>query len=268
MQLSGRHIVVTGGAGGIGSALLRRFAAEGARALVVADRDGAGAQTLAAELGALAVEFDAGREQSVRELITRAQEANGPIDIFISNAGVGGAGGGPEVADDAWDEAWRVNVMAHVWAARALLPQMLGRGDGYLINTASAAGLLAQVGVLTYSVTKHAAVALAEWLAIEYTDRGVRVSCICPQGVRTRMLEEGMQDVAAAAALESGGLIEPQEVAQAVVTGIEEERFLILPHENVKGFMAFKGTDPERWLKGMRRLVREARERAPQQAPG
>jgi NAD(P)-dependent dehydrogenase (short-subunit alcohol dehydrogenase family) len=265
-------VVVTGGAGGIGSALLRAFAQEGARALVVADRDGAGARALAAELErstpsvqVLALEFDAGREQSVRELIERAEQANGPIDIFVSNAGVGGAGGGPEAPDEAWDEAWRVNVMAHVWAARALLPAMLERGEGYLLNTASAAGLLAQVGSLIYSVTKHAAVALAEWLAIEYSERGVRVSCICPQGVRTRMLEEGMQDAAAAAALESGGLIEPQDVARAVVAGIAEERFLILPHENVKGFMAFKGSDPERWLKGMRRLVREARAPEPAQ---
>ena len=275
MELSGRHVVVTGGAGGIGSALLRRFALEGARALVVADRDGAGAQAVAdelraaaPELQALAVEFDAGREQSVQELIEQAEQANGPIDIFVSNAGVGGAGGGPEAPDEAWDEAWRVNVMAHVWASRALLPGMLERGEGYLVNTASAAGLLTQVSSLIYSVTKHAAVALAEWLAIEYTERGVRVSCICPQGVRTRMLEEGMQEAAAAAALESGGLIEPADVAEAVVAGIADERFLILPHENVKGFMAFKGAEPERWLRGMRRLVREARAGAPQQPAG
>lgn len=275
MELSGRHVVVTGGAGGIGSALLRRFAVEGARALVVADRDGAGAQAVAdelraaaPELQALAVEFDAGREQSVQELIEQAEQANGPIDIFVSNAGVGGAGGGPEAPDEAWDEAWRVNVMAHVWASRALLPGMLERGEGYLVNTASAAGLLTQVSSLIYSVTKHAAVALAEWLAIEYTERGVRVSCICPQGVRTRMLEEGMQEAAAAAALESGGLIEPADVAEAVVAGIADERFLILPHENVKGFMAFKGAEPERWLRGMRRLVREARAGAPQQSAG
>ena len=167
--------------------------------------------------------------------------------------------GGPEAPDDVWDEAWRVNVMAHVWASRALLPEMIARGDGYLVNTASAAGLLTQVSSLVYSVTKHAAVSLAEWLAIEYRDAGVRVSCICPQGVRTPMLELAMHEPAGAAALASGGLIEPEDVADAVVAGIREERFLILPHENVKGFMALKGSDPERWLKGMRRLVREAR---------
>ena len=203
--------------------------------------------------------FDAGREESVRELIATATEANGPIDVFVSNAGIGGMGGGPEVPDDCWDEAWRINVMAHVWASRALLPQMLERGEGYLINTASAAGLLTQVSSLVYSVTKHAAVSLAEWLAIEYADQGVRVSCICPQGVRTPMLEQGMQEAAAAAALSAGGLLEPEDVADAVVAGIREERFLILPHENVAQFMARKGADPERWIKGMRRLVREAR---------
>jgi NAD(P)-dependent dehydrogenase (short-subunit alcohol dehydrogenase family) len=258
VELVDRHIVVTGAAGGIGRALVRRFAAEGARAVVAADRDLEGAQTLARELGALAVEFDAGRESSVRELITTASEANGPIDIFVSNAGVGGMGGGPEATDEAWDEAWRVNVMAHVWASRALLPEMLARGEGYLINTASAAGLLTQVSSLIYSVTKHAAVSLAEWMSIEYLEQGVRVSCICPQGVRTPMLERGM-DEPAAAALAAGGLIEPEDVADAVVAGIQEERFLILPHENVAQFMARKGSDPERWMKGMRRLVREAR---------
>ncbi len=260
MDLLDRHIVVTGAAGGIGQALVRRFTHERARAVVVADRDGDGARRVAQEIGGLAVEFDAGRESGVRELIAKASEANGPIDVFVSNAGVAGMGGGPEVPDECWDEAWRVNVMAHVWASRALLPEMLARGEGYLINTASAAGLLTQVSSLVYSVTKHAAVALAEWLSIEYAERGVRVSCICPQGVRTPMLERGMQEATAAAALSAGGLIEPEEVAEAVVAGIREERFLILPHENVATFMARKGTDPERWIRGMRRLVRQARE--------
>jgi NAD(P)-dependent dehydrogenase (short-subunit alcohol dehydrogenase family) len=261
MDIRDKHIVVTGGAGGIGRALVRRFVEEGARAVVVADRELEGASAVAQGLGgrALAVEFDAGRERSVQELIATASAAHGPIDIFISNAGIGGMGGGPEVPDDCWDEAWRINVMAHVWASRALLPPMLARGEGYLVNTASAAGLLTQVASLVYSVTKHAAVALAEWLAIEYVDQGVRVSCICPQGVRTPMLEQGMQEAAAAAALSAGGLIEPEDVADAVVAGINAERFLILPHANVAEFMARKGSDPERWIKGMRRLVQGAR---------
>ncbi|MEA2208081.1 MAG: hypothetical protein QOF54_558 [Solirubrobacteraceae bacterium] len=259
MQLTGRHVVVTGGGGGIGGALARRFAAEGARGVVVADRDLAGAQAVAEEIDGLAVQFDAGREDGVKALIARAGEAYGPIDIFVSNAGVPGAAGGPEAPDDAWDEAWRVNVMAHVWASRALLPEMLDRGEGYLINTASAAGLLTQVSALIYSVTKHAAVSLAEWLAIEYGDAGIRVSCICPQGVRTPMLELSMDEPAAAAALTAGGLLEPEDVAAATVAGIEAERLLILPHEEVSRFMALKGSDPERWIAGMRRLVRNAR---------
>jgi NAD(P)-dependent dehydrogenase (short-subunit alcohol dehydrogenase family) len=259
MQLTGRHVVVTGGGGGIGGALARRFAADGARGVVVADRDLAGAQAVAEEIDGLAVQFDAGREDGVKALIARAGEAYGPIDIFVSNAGVPGAAGGPEAPDDAWDEAWRVNVMAHVWASRALLPEMLDRGEGYLINTASAAGLLTQVSALIYSVTKHAAVSLAEWLAIEYGDAGIRVSCICPQGVRTPMLELSMDEPAAAAALTAGGLLEPEDVAAATVAGIEAERLLILPHEEVSRFMALKGSDPERWIAGMRRLVRNAR---------
>jgi NAD(P)-dependent dehydrogenase (short-subunit alcohol dehydrogenase family) len=259
MEPSDKHIVVTGGAGGIGRALVRRLAQEGARAVVVADRELEPARVIAAEVGGLAVQFDAGRESGVRELIAEATASNGPIDIFISNAGVPGAMGGPEADDEAWDEAWRVNVMAHVWASRALLGDMVARGEGYLINTASAAGLLTQVSSLIYSVTKHAAVALAEWLAIEYGDAGVRVSCICPQGVRTPMLDLAMEEPAGAAALTAGGLIEPEDVADAVVAGIRDERLLILPHENVAGFLALKGSDPERWLKGMRRLVREAR---------
>jgi NAD(P)-dependent dehydrogenase (short-subunit alcohol dehydrogenase family) len=235
-----KHIVVTGGAGGIGRALVRSLAAEGGR-MVVADRELEGAQAIANEVDGLAVELDAGREDSVRALVDQANEANGPIDIFISNAGVPGGRGGPETEDEAWDEAWRVNVMAHVWASRALLPQMLERSEGYLINTASAAGLLTQVSSLVYSVTKHAAVSLAEWMSIEYAERGVRVSCICPQGVRTPMLELAMDEPAGAAALMAGGLIEPEDVA---------------------GFLALKGADPERWLKGMRRIVRDARSAA------
>jgi NAD(P)-dependent dehydrogenase (short-subunit alcohol dehydrogenase family) len=259
MELADRHIVVTGAAGGIGRALVRRFDAEGARAVVAADLDLDGARAIADEVGGLAVALDAGRESSVQALVREAGEANGPIDIFVSNAGVPGAMGGPEADDDAWDEAWRVNVMAHVWASRALLPEMLERGEGYLVNTASAAGLLTQVSSLVYSVTKHAAVALAEWMAIEYGESGVRVSCICPQGVRTPMLDLAMEEPAGAAALTAGGLIEPEDVADAVVAGIRDERLLILPHENVAGFLALKGSDPERWLKGMRRIVRDAR---------
>jgi NAD(P)-dependent dehydrogenase (short-subunit alcohol dehydrogenase family) len=260
VELEGRHIVVTGGAGGIGSALAARFAAEGARAVVVADYDEAGAKRVADSIGALALQFDAGREEGVRSLVERATEANGPIDIFVSNAGVPGPGGGVEAGtDEEWDAVWRINVMAHVWAARALLPSMVERGEGYLVNTASAAGLLTQVSALAYSVTKSAAVSLAEWLHINYGDAGIRVSCICPQGVRTPMLDVAMEEPAGAAALAAGGFLEPEDVAAAVAEGLRDERFLILPHEEVAKFLALKGADPERWLAGMRRIVRNAR---------
>jgi NAD(P)-dependent dehydrogenase (short-subunit alcohol dehydrogenase family) len=260
VELAKRHVVITGGAGGIGRALARRIDAAGARAVVIADRELAAAGRIAEEIGGTAIELDAGSEASVRSLIERASAAHGPIDVFISNAGVPGAMGGPEAEDASFDEAWRVNVMAHVWAARALLPAMVERGEGYLVNTASAAGLLTQVSSLVYSVTKHAAVALAEWLAIEYGERGVRVSCICPQGVRTAMLDLAMEeDPVGSAVLANAGIIEPEDVADAVVAGMHEERLLILPHADVAGFMALKGGDPERWLKGMRRLVRDAR---------
>src|SRR5205823_13536998 len=196
MELADRHVVVTGGAGGIGRALARRVSAEGVRGLVVADREHETVHAVAEEVGGLAIEFDAGLESSVGALISQASDAYGPVDVFISNAGVAGAMGGPEAPDESWDEAWRVNLMAHVWAARALLPQMVQRGEGYLVSTASAAGVLTQVSSAVYSVTKHAAVALAEWLSIEYADAGIRVSCICPQGVRTPMLELAMQEPA------------------------------------------------------------------------
>ncbi|HEX4563380.1 MAG TPA: SDR family oxidoreductase [Solirubrobacteraceae bacterium] len=260
MDIAGRHVVVTGGAGGIGSALARRLYEEGARAVVVADRAIEPARAVAADVDGLAVELDAGSERSVQALSAAATETYGEIDIFISNAGVPGAGGGPEEApDESWEEAWRVNVMAHVWASRVLLPQMRARGEGYLINTASAAGLLTQVSSAIYSVTKAAAVSLAEWLAIENGDAGVRVSCICPQGVRTPMLELALEDPAGAAALLAGGLLEPQDVAETVVAGINEERFLILPHPEVATHMERKASDPDRWIAGMRRLVRNAR---------
>lgn len=259
MEIAGKHVVVTGAAGGIGSALAARFVEEDARAVVVTDRDPAATQTVADGLGALAVAADIGREEGVRHLIAEATAANGPVDIYVSNAGVPGLNGGPEIPDEIWDDSWRVNVMSHVWASRVLVPEMVERGEGYLVNTASAAGLLTQVSSSVYSATKSAAVALAEWLAIEYGDAGVRVSCICPQGVQTAMLDYALTEPAGAFALKQGGVIEPADVAEALVQGIREERFLILPHEEVRKHMAHKAGDPDRWIKGMRRLVREAR---------
>jgi NAD(P)-dependent dehydrogenase (short-subunit alcohol dehydrogenase family) len=253
MEVLGRHIVVTGAASGIGRALARRFAAEGARAVVAADLDLDGVSATAGETGGLGIATDVSREADIVALVAQATEANGPIDLFCSNAGIA-VGGGPEASDEDWDRIWQINVMAHVYAARAVLPDMLARGEGYLLNTASAAGLLTNLGALPYSVTKHAAVALAEWMSITYGDRGIRVSCLCPQGVRTSMLMAGLDDTSGAAVLASGEMLEPEDVAEAVVAGIRAERFLILPHPEVATYLAHKGADPERWLAGMRRL--------------
>jgi NAD(P)-dependent dehydrogenase (short-subunit alcohol dehydrogenase family) len=264
VELAGKHVVVTGAASGIGRACATRFASEGAR-VVLADRDEARVGAVADEIGGLAIVTDVGREADIVSLIAAAQERYGPIDLFFSNAGVAGPGGGPEAPDDELQTTWEINVMAHVWAARALLPGWVERGEGYLLSTASAAGLLTQVSAMAYSVTKHAAVALAEWLAITYGDAGIKVSCLCPQGVRTPMLDIALEDPVGAAPLLAGGLKEPEEVAAAVVEGLRDERFLILPHEEVANHMALKGAQPERWLRGMRRLVRQARE-APDQA--
>ena len=256
MELTGRHAVITGGASGIGAALARAFAAEGAR-VVVADLDGQGAAAVADEIGGLGLEADVGRETEVAALVARAEEAGGPIDLFFSNAGVPGPGGGPvEVDPGAWQQTWDVNVLAHVWAVRAVLPGMLERGDGYLLNTASAAGLLTHVAALPYTVTKHAAVALAEWLSINYREAGVKVSCLCPQAVRTPMMMATVEDSSGASVLASGGMLEPEDVAAATVDAIRAEQFLILPHPEVAKYMAVKATEPERWLAGMRRLLR------------
>jgi NAD(P)-dependent dehydrogenase (short-subunit alcohol dehydrogenase family) len=260
MELTDRSIVITGAGSGIGRALAHRFAAERPRALVLADLDLASVQAVAGEVGGVAVKTDVGREEEVGALVTEARAVAGPIDLFCSNAGVGGPGGGPEAPDQEWQRAWQVNVMAHVWAARALLPEMLERGDGYLLSTASAAGILTQVGAMVYSVTKHAAVSVAEWLSITYGDAGIKVSCLCPLGVRTPMLEEALGDTVGGAALLRDELLEPDDVAEAVLAGIHDERFLIFPHPQVAKYMAFKGADNERWLAGMRRMVRGARE--------
>jgi NAD(P)-dependent dehydrogenase (short-subunit alcohol dehydrogenase family) len=258
MELADKHVIVTGGASGIGRACARRFAAEGAR-VVVADLALEPAQAVASEIGALAVGVDVGSEVGIQGLVSEARAAGGPIDLFFSNAGVPGPAGGPEAPDDELQATWEINVMAHVWAARAVLPEMVTRGEGYLLSTASAAGLLTQVSALGYSMTKHAAVAVAEWLAITYADAGIKVSCLCPQAVRTPMLDLALEDPVGAAPLLAGGLLEPEDVADVVVAGLGDERFLILPHEVVAQHLALKGAQPERWLNGMRRIVRDAR---------
>jgi NAD(P)-dependent dehydrogenase (short-subunit alcohol dehydrogenase family) len=250
MNLAGRVAVVTGGAGGIGRALGRAFAARGAR-VVISDVDIAGAEAVAREIGGTAMGADVGREEDLVTLIQQVEQLVGPIDLFCSNAGVAVAGG-PEVADREWDRLWRINTMAHVWAARALVPDMLRRGGGYLVSVASAAGLLNGIGIAPYAVTKYAAVGFAEWLAITYGDRGIKVSCVCPLGVRTPMLETGDPTMAA---LLGPGAISPAAVADATVAGIEREEFLILPHPEVREYLRRKVDDNERWLHGMRRLA-------------
>jgi NAD(P)-dependent dehydrogenase (short-subunit alcohol dehydrogenase family) len=250
MQLKDKVVVVTGGASGIGRALCQRFAAEGAKGVVVADRNDAGATQTAADIHGLAVAADVSVEADVVRLVDRATSAYGPIDLFCSNAGVAVAGG-VETPDADWQRIWQVNVLAHVYAARAVLPGMLARGQGYLLQTASAAGLLTQLGSAPYSVTKHAAVALAEWLAITYAAAGIKVSCLCPLGVRTEMLR---QTTGFIAQMLRENALEPEAVADAVIEGLAEERFLILPHPQVAEFFHRKAKDYDRWLRGMRRL--------------
>lgn len=242
-------MVVTGGASGIGRALCRRFASEGARGVVVADIDEAGCRAVAAEIGGLAVPTNVAREIAIRHLVDEAQETFGPIDLFCSNAGIA-TDGDENVTDAAWDRIFDINVKAHIYASRAVLPSMLERGEGYLLQTVSAAGLLSQIGSAPYSVTKHAALGFAEWLSITYGDRGIKVSALCPQGVRTRMLEAA--DPETNFLLE--GALEPEDVADEVIRGIGEERFLILPHGEVAEYFRRKATDYDRWLRGMRRL--------------
>ena len=257
MKLTDKVIVVTGGAHGIGAAMLRRFHQEKPRALVVADRDQPAAEALAKELDgstkASAVACDVAREADIVALVERATKQCGAIDLFVSNAGIA-IGGGIDVADDEWRRIFDINLMAHVWAARALLPAMVARKSGYLVATASAAGLLSMVGSAPYSVTKHAAVALAEWLAITYGDKGIKVSCLCPLYVNTDMLKGALNEAAGASIKASGEVIEPAKVADAVVDGIDAERFLILPHPEVATYFQRKAGDYDRWLAGMRKL--------------
>jgi NAD(P)-dependent dehydrogenase (short-subunit alcohol dehydrogenase family) len=259
MELVDRICVVTGGASGIGRALALRFAAEGARAVVVIDRDADGAVATAEAIGSkgFANTADVTVEADIEAAVERTEEELGPIDLFASNAGILSRQG-IDAPDETWDLVWRVNVLSHVFAARALVPRMIARGGGYLLNTASAAGLLSQPGDAAYSVTKHAAVGLAEWLAITYGDQGIKVSCLCPMAVDTAMLTGSPEEGAATAGARAAavrGILAPEAVAAAVVEGLHDERFLILPHPEVAAYELRRATDHDRWLAGMRRLV-------------
>jgi NAD(P)-dependent dehydrogenase (short-subunit alcohol dehydrogenase family) len=253
--ISGAGVVVTGGGGGIGRAIARRLAADGAR-VVVNDLDAGAARAVAEEINGSAVAGDTGTSEGVAGLIAAATEALGEIDVYCSNAGTG-VGAGPESPDDKWQRAWEVNTLAHVRAARALLPDWLERGQGTFVVTASAAGLLTMLGSGPYSVTKHAAVGFAEWMAATYTHRGVAVHCICPQGVRTQMLASSgragdvvLQDTA----------IEPEQVADALARAMAQGQFLVLPHPEVRDYYVARASDTDRWLRGMSRLQQRIEE--------
>ncbi len=248
MHPKDKVIVVTGAASGIGRALAQRFADAGAAAVVVVDRDAAGAEAAAARTGGVAMTCDVADEAAVGQLVRDVEERFGGIDLFCSNAGILLLGG-VDVESADWERIWQVNVMAHVYAARAVLPGMIERGGGYLLHTASAAGLLSQIGSAPYSVTKHAAVGLAEWLAITHGEQGIRVSVVCPQAVNTPMV--GGTDGGVAGV---DGMMEPEQVADAVLDGLAEERFLILPHPEVEEYMRRKAADYDRWIRGMQRL--------------
>lgn len=253
MLIKEKIVVVTGGASGIGRALVHRFAAEGAAHIVVADQNEAGASDVVREInvknvGVTAVGINVTDETQIINLIEHTERTVGPIDLFCSNAGIA-IGNGLEEPNEVWDLIMDVNFKSHLYAARCLVPKMISRGGGYLLNTASAAGLLSQIGSVTYAVSKHAAVALAEWLAITHGTQGIKVSVLCPQAVRTAMTEGNEAGVASV-----DGMIEPEELADAVISGIEQEDFLILPHETVREYIRRKTSDYDRWITGMQKL--------------
>jgi NAD(P)-dependent dehydrogenase (short-subunit alcohol dehydrogenase family) len=276
MDVGQRVAVVTGGASGIGRSLCLGLARRDAAAVVVADVDAPGAAEVAAEIEggghrALAVTADVGHAAQAETLIRRAEDAFGRVDLLFSNAGIA-VPGGLEVADEAWSRTWAINVQSHVSLTRAVLPGMLARGEGYLVYTASAAGLLTELGSASYSVTKHAVVALAEWLSITYGDQGIRVSCLCPQlvdtnlGATSRRLVPQASDAPTAAGLAQedslgvrhaglDGVLTPDQVTECVIEAMAGEGFLILPHPEVATYERRRADDRERWLRGMRRLL-------------
>jgi len=248
MDIRGKVAIVTGGASGIGAGLAKRFVAEGARGVVLADVNLERAESVAREIGAVAMKCDVSREADIQALVAATREKFGQVDIFMSNAGILGKPGGIELEDALWDKMWQIHGMAHVWAARAVVPEMVARGEGYFVVTASAAGLLNIVESAPYGVTKHAAVAFAEWLRIAYGRRGVRVSCLCPQSVESDMTKDG----AGSAGL--NGVLTAAQVADDVVRVMKEETFLVLPHPEVAKYFQNKGQDYDRWLGGMQKL--------------
>jgi NAD(P)-dependent dehydrogenase (short-subunit alcohol dehydrogenase family) len=261
VELSGAVVVVTGAARGIGAAIARAVARGGASGVLVADLDADGAEAVAEELrdagcAALGRRVDVGDAGQVETMIATAEDELGPVDLVVSNAGIL-TGLGIEASPDDWDRAWRINVLAHVHAARAALPGMLERGRGAFVHTCSAAGLLTMVGDAPYTVSKHGAVAFAEWLSVTYGPRGIQVGALCPQGVETQLLSSGSGAVAEAAVRRAGAVLQPDEVADVVVEAVRDGRFLILPHPEVAEHLRRKGDDPQRWLAAMQRFAGE-----------
>ena len=254
MLIQGKCVVVTGAASGIGRALALAFSEHGASHVICADVNLVGAKKVAEQVGGEALAVDVSQEASITSLIDHVENEIAPIDIFCSNAGILTVGG-CEVANESWQKIWEVNVMSHVWAARHVVPKMIERSGGYLLNTASAAGLLNQIGAAPYGVSKHAAVGLAEWLAITYGDQGIGVSVLCPQAVRSEMTR-GLEDHVASI----DGMLEPGPVASACMEAIEKEKFLVLPHPKVLEYLRAKTTDYERCISGMRKLGRQYKE--------
>jgi len=249
LELKDKIIVITGGGSGIGAAMARCFAKEAPAHIICADRNEDGARAVADEVGGTAVGVDIASEAGITALIEQVETEIGPIDLFVSNAGIG-LDGGVETSEEGWAHIWDINVMAHIRAARLLVPKMLERGGGYLLNTASAAGLLAQIGSVSYSVTKHAAVSFAEWLSITHGKEGLKVSVLCPQGVDTPMVQ-AMEDNSSVAA---DGLLSAETVAENCLQAIKDEQFLILPHPEVADYMQFKAGNTQKWIGAMQKL--------------
>lgn len=252
MELKDKVVVITGGSGGIGRAMAKAFLAEGAKAVMLADLSEAAVMAAAKEIGCDGMACDVTQESQVQDLVKRTVDKYGPIDLFCSNAGAGGTGVLTDAANEVWQKQWELHVMSHLYAARAVLPSMIERGSGYLLNTASAAGLLAALGTGPYTVTKAAAVKFAEFLSITHGDDGIKVSVLCPQGVNTAMAPRSLGDG------QTDGIIEPDQLAQTVVETLREERFYVLPHPEVRDYVRRKGEDIDRWLGGMRRLRRKS----------
>ncbi len=248
MDIRGKIAIVTGGASGIGAGMAQRFAAEGARGIVVADVNLERAEAVPRPIDAVAVRCDVSREADIQALVATTRQRFGQVDIYMSNAGILGHAGGIELEDALWEKMWQIHTMAHVWAARAVMPEMVVRGEGYFLVTASAAGLLNIVESAPYGVTKHAALAFAEWLRIAYGRRGVRVSCLCPQSVQTDMVTG---DGGSAG---HDGILTPAQVAEDVVAAMRDEKFLVLPHPQVAKYFLNKAQDYDRWIGGMQKM--------------